>query len=128
MDADFGGDKWGNGKWLGILSRDFDATIEFDEPTEITKVRMSCIEETGAGIYLPAGLEVAVSNDGKQFKTLKTWKNTRTKDIPKTPNIDTKTFTLDFEPTTCKCLRIKAPYQKVKNQGVFIFVDEVVVE
>ncbi|SFF64608.1 glycoside hydrolase family 20 protein [Sunxiuqinia elliptica] len=128
VDADFGGDKWGNGKWLGILGRDFSATINLKETASISKVAMSCIEETGAGIYFPAGMEVAVSTDGKNFKTLKTWKNKREASIPKTPDIKTETFTLDFEPTECQYIRVKAPYQRVKNQGVFIFIDEVIVE
>ncbi|MBI9065633.1 MAG: family 20 glycosylhydrolase, partial [Marinilabiliaceae bacterium] len=128
VDTDFGGNKWGNGKWLGILSKDFEATITFDEATEIQKIGLSCIEETGAGIYFPAGLEVLVSDDGKSFTSIKAWKTAKNGNISKTSDIKTKVFALEFDPLTCHYIKVKAPYQKVKNQGVFIFTDELIVE
>lgn len=128
VDADFGGNKWGNGKWLGVLNQDFEAIIEFDAPTEIQKVGISSIEETIVGIYFPSSLEIAVSDDGKKFTTLKRLENNREEEIPLTTVIENKTFLFEFEPKICKYLRIKAPVQKVKNQGVFIFIDEIVVE
>ncbi len=128
VDTDFGGDKWGNGKWLGILSKDFITTIEFDNPTEVSKIGFNCIEETQAGIYFPAGLEVAASNDGINYNTLKTWKTQREIPIQRSPDIQTKNFELDFETTTCKYLQIKTKYQRIPNLGVFIFVDEIIVE
>lgn len=128
VDTDFGGDKWGNGKWLGILQKDFTATIEFNDLTEVSKIGYSCIEETGPGIFFPAGIEVAVSDDGKTFKTVKTWSSNRQLSIPLTPVTHTKIIELDFEPTSCKYLSVKTIYQRVSNSGVFVFVDEIIVE
>jgi hexosaminidase len=128
VDTDFGGDKWGNGKWLGMLGTDFTTTIEFDEPTEVSKIGFNCIEETAAGIYFPAGLEVAGSSDGVIFNTLKSWRTERETPILRSSDIQTKNFELDFEPTTCKYLKIKSFYQRVPNSGVFIFVDEIIVD
>lgn len=128
VNTDFGGDKWGNGKWLGMLSRDFEATMEFDAPTEVSKIGYSCIEETAAGIYFPQGIEVSVSNDGINFEKIKTWKSDRKAPIEKTPEIQTQVIELDFEATTCKYLQVKTIYQRVANTGVFVFVDEIIVE
>ncbi|MCO6476258.1 MAG: family 20 glycosylhydrolase [Phaeodactylibacter sp.] len=128
VDANFGGDKWGNGQWLGILNENFEAVLELDTLTTIRQVGFSCIEETGAGIYFPARVEVAVSEDGRHFRTLRSWQNNRPLPIPRTPDIHTQTITLEFRPTACRYLRVKAAYQPVEGQGVFIFVDEVVVE
>lgn len=128
VDADFGGDKWGNGKWVGILSEDLEATLTLDQPTKIHQIGLSCIEETGAGIYFPAGLEVLISEDGKNYRSLKQWRSDRSGVIPKTSDIQTKVFTLEFAPVTTQYLKIKAPYQHVKDQGVFIFTDELIVE
>lgn len=128
VDADFGGDKWGNGKWLGILDTDFSATIIFDQPISVSKIGMSCIEETGAGIYFPAGLELAVSEDGKSFQSIKSWKNERERPIAKTSDIQTRTFSLDFDPVVCKSIQIKAPVERIRGKGVFIFVDEIIAE
>ncbi|TKG92876.1 hypothetical protein EYV94_18050 [Puteibacter caeruleilacunae] len=128
IDANFGGNKWGNGKWLGVLGRDFEAELQFPTPTEISKVGFSCIEETGAGIYYPASIEVLGSKDGKQYKTLKTWSSNRKTPIPRTPECTNKIITLNFTPATYQYVKVKAKYQHVKNQGVFIFVDELIVE
>jgi hexosaminidase len=128
VNTDFGGDKWGNGKWLGMLSTDFTATMEFNQPTNVSKVGYSCIEETAAGIYFPAGLEVSVSDDGLNYKTVKTWETARKTPIEKTSDIHTNIFELDFEEVSCKFLRVKTNYQRVPNTGVFVFVDEIIVE
>ncbi|MEN7550447.1 family 20 glycosylhydrolase [Rapidithrix thailandica] len=128
VDADFGGDKWGNGKWLGILNRDLEATLKLDTLSEIRQIKLSCIEETSAGVYFPAAIEVAVSQDGKSYQTVQAFKNERSLPIPKVPDIHTNTFELNFDPVACQYIRVKAQYQKVNNQGVFIFADELMVE
>jgi len=128
VDGDFGGDKWGNGKWLGILNQDLEATITLSKDTTISKVALSCIEETSAGIYLPSALIVEVSEDGKTYTELGKWKTSREHPIPLSPNIKTEKISVSFTPTTCRFVRVKALYQRVKNRGVFIFADELIVE
>jgi hexosaminidase len=128
VDTEFGGSKWGNGKWLGILSNDFVTNIEFDEPTEISKVGFNCIEETGAGIYFPESIEVSISDDGENYKLMKNWKTDRKLPIDKTSDIYVQTIPVEFEKTSCKFLKIKCNYQRVPNSGVFVFVDEIIVE
>jgi hexosaminidase len=128
VDTEFGGSKWGNGKWLGILSHDFTATIEFDEPTEMSKVGLNCIEETGAGIYFPESIEVSVSDDGEIYKPLNTWQTDREIPIEKTSDLHVKAIPVVFDKTICKFVKVKCNYQRVPNSGVFVFVDEIVVE
>jgi hexosaminidase len=128
VDTDFGGAKWGNGKWLGMLDTDFVTTIEFDNTTEISEVGFNCIEETGAGIYFPESLEVSVSVDGKSYTHLKTWKNNRELPIAKTSDIQLQHILVGFEKTNCTFLKVKCNYQKLPDTGVFVFADEIVVE
>ncbi|SMO85481.1 hexosaminidase [Saccharicrinis carchari] len=128
VNADFGGNKWGNGKWLGFLNKDFEATITFEQATTIEKVALSCIEETGSGIYLPKGMEIQVSIDGKNFETAGTWSSERKGDIAITPEVINEEITVSFNPIQCKYLRIKAPYHQIKDQGVFMFIDEIIVQ
>jgi len=128
VDTDFGGNKWGNGKWLGMLSTDFISTIELDQETEISKIGYSCIEETQAGIYYPATIEVSVSMDGEKYKTVKVWKSSRKVPILKSPDIKTQTIELAFPPVSCRYVRVKTIYQRVPKSGVFVFVDEIIVE
>ncbi len=128
VDTDFGGAKWGNGKWLGMLDTDFVTTIEFDKTTEISEVGFNCIEETAAGIYFPESLEVSVSVDGKNYTHLKTWKNNRELPIAKTSDIQLQHILVGFEKTNCTFLKVKCNYQRVPDTGVFVFADEIVVE
>lgn len=128
VDTDFGGAKWANGRWLGILSSDFVTTIEFDEPTEISEVGFNCIEETGAGIYFPESIEVSVSDDGENYKPMNTWHSDRQLPIDKTSDIKVQKILVEFEKVNCKFLKVKCNYQRVPDSGVFVFVDEIVVE
>ncbi|MCY1719486.1 family 20 glycosylhydrolase [Prolixibacteraceae bacterium Z1-6] len=128
VDTDFGGTKWGNGKWLGMLSTDFVTTIEFDQPTEISKIGYNCIEETGAGIFFPQELQLSVSNDGEKYVGLQNWRSERDLSAIRTSNSVTRTIEVDFETTSCKYLKIKTIYPRVPNSGVFIFVDEIIVD
>jgi len=128
VDTEFGGTKWGNGKWLGILQTDFTATIEFDESTEISKIGYNCIEQAGAGIFFPVGLELSASDDGKNYRSLKTWKTSREKPSIKTTSGEVWTIEVDFKPTICRYLQMKTIYPRRNDSGVFIFVDELIVE
>lgn len=128
VDTDFGGAKWGNGRWLGILESDFVTTIGFDDITEISQVGFNCIEETAAGIYFPESIEVSVSDDGVNYKHMNTWKSDRELPIDKNSDIQVKNIQVEVEKTSCKFLKVKCNYQRVPDSGVFVFVDEIVVE
>ncbi|HSH19377.1 MAG TPA: family 20 glycosylhydrolase, partial [Draconibacterium sp.] len=128
VDADFGGSKWGNGKWLGILEQDFETVIEFDQSTDISKVGFNCIEETAAGIYFPESIKVLVSNDGTDYTSIKHWQTNRELPIDKNSDISVQTIWLEFDITNCKFLKVKCNYQRVPDSGVFVFVDEIIVE
>ena len=128
VDTDFGGAKWANGRWLGMLETDFVTTIELDGESEISQVGFNCIEETAAGIYFPESIEVSLSSDGEVYKPIKTWKTSRSLPIEKTSDIQVKNILIEFEKTNCKFMKIKCNYQRVPNSGVFVFADEIVVE
>lgn len=57
--------------WLGFQGKDVVATIDLDQKTEFSNVSFTAINNTGSWIHLPAGVKIAVSQDGKQFKTVK---------------------------------------------------------
>ncbi len=59
-----------DGQWLGFLGTDLVATIDLKKATEISTVESSFLQNAGAGILLPTQVEVAVSTDGRTFKTV----------------------------------------------------------
>jgi len=59
--------------WLGFKS-DVVVTAEFEKSTTFQKLIISSISSTGAWIMPPSGIELAISDDGKNFKTIATRK------------------------------------------------------
>lgn len=75
---------------------------------------------TGPGVYMPANVTVAISEDGKEFKTIQSLEN----DVPYTDaSLRFKTFVFDLKGNTARYLRITGKNEK---KG-FMFSDEVVV-
>ena len=52
---------------MGWFGNDLEAVIDLGTPQEVTSVEIRCLQITGAGIYLPREVQVAVSEDGKTF-------------------------------------------------------------
>ncbi len=127
-DTEFGDDKWGNSKWLGILDKDFEASIKLNEPKQISSVKLSCIEENGAGIFYPSSIEVSVSDNGEDYKPVGTWENKINYQPPWSSTVSNTQFPVSFEPVTTQYIKVKASYPQIKGMGVFLFIDEVVVE
>ena len=59
---------------------------------------------------------------------MNTWRTNRKQPIDKTSDIQVQSIPIEFEKTSCKFLKVKCNYQRVPNSGVFVFVDEIVVE
>ncbi|MEM9930164.1 MAG: FN3 associated domain-containing protein, partial [Bacteroidota bacterium] len=128
VDMEYGGRTWGSGKWIGVLDKDLDITIDLEEATTVHKVILSCINDRAAGIYFPKDIEVFVSQDGKSFKPVHRWKNQLSANLENSPSNTRRHFALDIKPSTGKFIRIKAGCLQLKNKGVFIFADEVIIQ
>jgi hexosaminidase len=77
------------------------------------------MQMTGPGVFMPAWVEVSVSDDGKAFKTLQRIDN----DIPvSNPALLFKDFKFDLHGQTARYIRVLA-----KNTDGFLFTDEVVI-
>jgi hexosaminidase len=124
-DLDFGGDKWGNGKWIGVIGKDFDAIVKLDSTMRVHEVGLNCLEDSGAGIRFPVGMDVWLSIDGRHYQHVRSWKQEEPADPKRSPEIKVKTFRLDFPARACRYIRVKAKYARVPHQGVFIFADEI---
>jgi len=56
--------------WLGFSGKDLNATIDFGKVETINKVTVSVLESQGSWIYFPKSIEVLVSNDGINFRSV----------------------------------------------------------
>ncbi len=59
-----------DGHWLGFLGDDLVATIDLKKATDISSLRSTFLQKPEDEILLPTALEVAVSTDGRTYKTV----------------------------------------------------------
>ena len=128
VDTEFGGDKWGNGKWLGILNHDFETVLKLKEPKNIQLVQLSCVEATGAGIFYPSTIEVFTSDDGNNYTKAGSWQLEKTYQKPWSSDVTHRMLPVEFDKTSTQYIKVKAIYPHINDMGVFLFIDEVVVE
>ena len=56
--------------WLGWIGDDMNVTIDFGKATSFSSVKVHTLNQNGSWIYLPKYVEVYISNDGKNFRSL----------------------------------------------------------
>lgn len=57
--------------WLGFNGKDIDAVIDFGKPVAFSNIQFASVNRNGSWIYLPTGAEVSVSDNGRNFKPVK---------------------------------------------------------
>ncbi len=117
-----GGKGYGDGRWLGFLNNNLDATIDLGAVTDINYIEMKSMQAKGPYVWLPQYVQLQVSDDGVNFK-----------DIAKlTHDISTEREEVIFHDfvwngqTRGRYVRCYAPI--VDIDGAWIFVDEIVVQ
>jgi hexosaminidase len=57
-----------SGQWLGFYGDDLEAVVDLESVVPVRAVAVRCLQSADVGIFLPAGVEIALSRDGKDFK------------------------------------------------------------
>lgn len=70
VDGMTGDDNYRSGRYIGIYGQDFDATIDLQEPKEISSVSLGTYLVPGDYIFGLTGLEVYGSEDGKTYSKI----------------------------------------------------------
>ena len=60
-------ERYGGSEWLAFEGKDLEAVIGFGQATDFSKVKLRFFNGKGQWIYPPREVEIAVSNDGKNF-------------------------------------------------------------
>jgi len=114
--------------WLGFLGNDFNATIDLGTQKTISKVTIDVLYSDGSWIHYPKSIEVLVSNDGTNFKSVKLVSNAE---------IVTKKGIVDMSFPTENAKFVKVIAQKIEKipdglpgagSNAWLFVDEIMVE
>lgn len=121
-----------DGQWLGFISTDMEAIVELKVPSIIKKISSSYLQNSLGNAFLPSQVEYSVSDDGKNFKTIKTIATTTD---PLRGGIFTQEIEASFSPIKARYVKVIARNIKVCPPGhrsagskAWLFADEIKIE
>ncbi len=133
IDGVRGGKEFRTGDWQGFNGQDVKAVITFDSLKTIKEIGASFIRDQKSWIFLPSSIEIEISTDGINFKSLPNIMIPAAS--PSDENPKTFAFTTKIENEAIKAIRYT-----IKNSGVcpnwhlgngnktWVFVDELIFE
>ncbi|WP_299756675.1 family 20 glycosylhydrolase [uncultured Pontibacter sp.] len=121
-----------DGQWLGYLGNDMEAVIDLKQVQPISKISSSYFQHIGYRVFLPAQVAYAVSEDGKNYKTIKVINST---EVGNEEGILRKAVTAEIPATKARYVKITArnvgisPEQYPSaGQKTWLLVDELSVQ
>jgi len=132
VDGLTGSDNFADGRWQGFQGQNVEVILDLGAKTEISKVGITCLQNSYSWILMPAGVKVYSSEDGINFNLIKEIQNPVD---PKLEGAVIHNFSAGFSNTSVRYLKIVCVYpgdlpkwhHAAGNQS-FIFADEIVVE
>ncbi|MEP3207937.1 MAG: FN3 associated domain-containing protein [Maribacter sp.] len=130
VDLKRGSKNFVDGAWLGYEGSHFSTTLTLKENQEISSISVGALSAPTNWIFFPVGLTIYTSENGKQFKRIKSMK------LPKEePNNDVSLafFDMKIPPTKAKYVKVEVKSQ-LKNPSwhstpggsSWVFVDEII--
>jgi len=119
-----------DGRWLGFLGTDLVATIDLRNTTEVSGLRSTFLQKPEDKIMLPRTVEVALSNDGRTYKTVYTGPVAAAQ-----PGTTIGEVKADWKKTKARYVRVTAKNAQPapagatpKDTDTWLFADELVVQ
>jgi len=119
-----------DGHWLGFLGTDLVATLDLKKATDISALRSTFLQKPEDKILLPATLEVAVSTDGRTYKTVYAAPVAAAQ-----PGTGISEVKADWKKTKARFVRVTAknaqplpPSTAPQDTDTWLFADELVVQ
>lgn len=104
-------------RWQGFLGQKMDVTVDMEKKTALHSLDIRFMQLTGPGVYMPVKVEVALSDDNKNFIRADTVQTL-------TPTTETRlrfeNYHFDLKGKQARYIRIVAPHYKG-----FLFTDEI---
>ncbi len=131
-DGIFGNEDNFHENWLGFQGTDMVAKIDLGDNRTIHQVSVNFLQATKSWIFLPEFVELSISEDGINFKTIAKVENT----IPLTENgNNAHLIKMDFKTVQVRFIKIKAKsiikcpeWHTGAGNKAWLFVDEIIVE
>ena len=114
-----------DGQWQAWLGKDMELIIDLSEGTSISEVSVGSMENQGPGIYYPTKVEVFISEDGKNYKTVGSIQRAYVKNA----GSELKDFKVNFIEQKARYIKVVATSlkQTIAGGGVWLFVDEILI-
>lgn len=114
-----------DGQWLGWLGDDVTLTLDLEQATEVSEVRIGAMDYQASGIYFPIKFAVALSTDGKNYREVATHNEPCV--VRGKPSL--KDFALKFNSQEARYIKITLKNVKTPPKGgdAWLFIDEVLV-
>ena len=109
-----------DGRWQGFTSP-MDVTIDLGAVTELSHIFAKFMQERVQWVYMPGDVEILLSDDGVNFRSVARQKTLTSEDIYK-PVFETFSFPMKER---ARYVRVKASNNR--SAGHFIFCDEIIV-
>lgn len=115
-----------DGQWQGWLNDDMEVVIDLLREESIHQVTVAALENQSPWIYFPIAVEVYVSDDAVSFKKVGSIKRS----YVQSSNAELKDFVVNFEELKTSYVKVIAINLKEspKGRGVWMFIDEILVE
>ena len=120
------------GRWIAFYRNDMEMVIDLQKMTDVSSVAFNTCVEKGAWVFDARGVEISVSDDGKNFKSV------FKKDIPAMEEADPNQIyrhKYQFTPCQTRYIKVKAlsehqipAWHGGKGNPGFLFVDEIIVK
>lgn len=121
-----------DGYWLGFEANNLDLNMELASSSSLKLLKLRCLHNPKAWIFLPTSIQVQLSDDGKNFRTFSV-------NVPSNAaggkDIAIQEFNIELDNKPAKFVFLKALNQGVcppdhPNAGgkAWLFVDEVIIE
>ena len=119
------------GRWIGFAGNDFEAIVDLQQMTEVSKVEMSTCVEKGDWIFDARGFVISVSADGVNYTEVL---NEQYPALTEANPNQIYQHSLVFDAVKARYVKVKAlvehsmpEWHGAKGYGAFLFVDEIVI-
>ncbi|GJH39906.1 beta-hexosaminidase [Capnocytophaga sp. HP1101] len=114
-----------DGQWLGWLGDDVTLTLDLEQATQVSEVRIGTMDAQSSGIYFPIKLSVALPNDGKTYHQVATLEQP----CVVRGKAELRDFVLKFNPEEARYLKLTLKNVKTPPKGgdAWLFIDEILV-
>jgi hexosaminidase len=129
IDGIRGSNDFHDGLWQGFYGVDFEGIIDLGKEKNISEVIPRFLSDSNSWIFLPASVEISLSDDGKNYSDAKVIEN----DIPeKNPEILFKDYKASYDNRSARYIKVFAKsikqcpaWHPAVGEKAWLFIDEI---